>query len=116
MGIGVINFFKNIKILIKHSWILKITADIFKFVETTHESQKPMVCNIAIVNMKDGTKYSDFVSLWAGIGEANPIDRAKQLKNQTTELKRLLKIALQKGENMSDDEKKEINYVLNVFE
>lgn len=94
--------------------IFKVVEDIFKFVEKTQEEQKPMVCKIALINTKDGTKFSDFVSLWAGIGDANLVDRAAGLKEQNTELKRLLKLAIA-GE-MTNDDKKQVECFLKFFE
>lgn len=106
---------KSIRDLSKHNpAILKVVLDILKFVEKTHESQKPMVCEIAMFNMKTGERYADFVSLWAGIGNSNPIDRAKQLKAQNIELTRLLILA--KEGNLSDEDKQLIETTLRVFD
>ncbi len=98
----------------KNYHVFKIVEDIFKFVELTHKSQKPMVTKIVNVNMRDGMVVSDFVSLWAGIGDANPIERAKQLKAQNVELKRLLTIA--KEGNISADDKNLMDVTLNIFD
>lgn len=94
-------------------WIFKALEDTFKFVELTHKEQRPMVTKIVLVNMKDGTNYGDFVSLWAGIGEANPIDRCSHLKSQNTELQRLLKIAV--NGNISDEDKRLMELTLKHF-
>ncbi len=94
--------------------IFKVVEDIFKFVETTHKEQRPMVTKIVLLNMADGTKMGDFVSLWAGIGEENPIDRAKGLKAQTTELKRLLQLSID-GE-LTNEDKKQVEMVLQIFD
>lgn len=94
-------------------WIFKALEDTFKFVELTHKEQKPMVTKIVLVNMKDGAHFGDFVSLWAGIGEANPIDRCSHLKSQNNELKRLLKIASEG--KISDEDKQLIELTLKHF-
>jgi len=73
-----------------------------------------MATKIVFVNMAEGKKIGDFVSLWAGVGEASPIERAMQLKAQNTELKRLLEIA--KHGNLSNDNKELIELTLKTFE
>jgi hypothetical protein len=80
------------KTISRNPYIFKVVEDIFKFLETTHKEQKPMVTKIVLLNMAEGTKIGDFVSLWAGIGDTNPIERARHLKAQNTELKRLLQL------------------------
>ena len=109
-----IGLWKTWKILRNNAGIFKVVEDIFKFVETTHKEQKPMVTNIVLLNMGTGEKYGDFVSIWAGIGDANPIERAKHLKAQNIELKRLLNLA--KEGNLSDDDKQLIELTLRIFE
>mgnify|MGYP003495192409 CR=1 FL=1 len=109
----IINTIKLLRIVRRSPWILKVVEDTFKFVETTHKEQKPMVTKIVLVNMKDGSQYGDFVSLWAGIGEANPIDRCCHLKSQNEELKRLLKISL--DGNISEEDKQLIELSLKHF-
>lgn len=110
----IIGLWKTWKILRNNAGIFKVVEDIFKFVETTHKEQKPMVTKIVLLNMATGEKFTDFVSLWAGIGDANPIERAKQLKAQNTELKRLLELA--KNGNLTDEDKQLIQLTLNVFD
>jgi len=109
-----IKLFKTYMLLRKNAGIFKVVEDIFKFVETTHKEQKPMVTKIVLINMANGEKVGDFVSLWAGIGECNPIARVEQLKAQNTELKRLLTIA--KNGSVSDDDKQLIELTLRVFD
>lgn len=110
----IIGLWKTWKILRNNAGIFKVVEDIFKFVETTHQEQKPMVTKIVLLNMGTGEKYGDFVSLWAGIGEASPIEIAKQLKAQNIELKRLLILA--KEGNLSDDDKQLIEITLRIFD
>ncbi|MEK6883291.1 MAG: hypothetical protein AABY22_26930 [Nanoarchaeota archaeon] len=109
-----INSIKIFKLMRTSPHIFKVVEDIFKFAELTHKEQRPMATKIVLLNMKDGTKYSDFVSLWAGIGEANPIDRAGHLKAQNTELKRLLTLSLNK--NITKDDIELIETTLRIFE
>jgi len=111
---SIVNFFKAWRIVKNNPNIFKVVEDIFKFVERTHEEQKPMACEIVLLNMKDGTKISDFVSLWAGVGFANPLERAKQLKAQNVELKRLLTIA--KEGNICAEDKNLMDVTLNIFD
>jgi hypothetical protein len=110
----IINVFKLFKLMYSNMGLFKVVEDIFKFVETTHEKQIPMVSKIALINTRDGTQFSDFVSLWAGIGECSPIERAKHLKAQNDELKRLLKIA-SKG-LISKEDKELIDLTLKILD
>jgi len=98
----IINTIKIIQLMRKSPWVFKALEATFKFVELTHKEQRPMVTKIVLVNMKDGTHYKDFVSLWAGIGEANPIDRCSHLKSQNEELKRLVKKAIEGNISVED--------------
>ena len=61
--------------------------------------------------MGDGTKLEDFVSLWCGIGESSPIERARHLKAQNDELKRLLEM-INKEVQLSPDLSEQINLTL----
>jgi hypothetical protein len=110
----IIGLWKSWKILRNNAGIFKVVEDIFKFVETTHKEQKPMVTKIVLLNMAEGKKVGDFVSLWAGIGESNPIERAMQLKAQNTELKRLLNIA--KEGDLTEENKQLIDVTLRIFD
>lgn len=109
-----IELWKTYKIIRKNSHLFKIVEDIFKFVETTHEKQIPLVTKIVLLNMGTGEKIEDFVSLWAGIGMCNPIERATQLKAQNIELKRLLKTA--KGGGISKEDYDLIELTLKIFD
>jgi hypothetical protein len=108
-----INALKVFKLIANNPAIFKVVGDIFKFVEKTQEEGRPMVTKIVLANMGDGTHLCDFVSLWAGVGETNPIERAKQLKAQNTELMRLLTIA--KNGNVSKENIELIDLTLNHF-
>lgn len=110
----IIGLWKTWNILRNNAAIFKVVADIFKFVETTHKEQKPMVSKIVLLNMDKGEKIGDFVSLWAGIGDANPIERCRHLKAQNIELKRLLQLSL--DGNLTDKDKQLIELTLKVFE
>lgn len=110
----IIGLWKTWKILRNNAGIFKVVEDIFKFVETTHKEQKPMVTKIVLLNMAKGEKIGDFVSLWAGIGDASPIERCGQLKAQNNELKRLLQLA--KEGNLTDEDKQLIELTLRVFD
>lgn len=90
--------------------IFNVVYDLFKFVETTHEAQKPMLTEIAILNMADGTKISDFVSIWAGIGDDNPVKRIAKLKLQNNELKMWLVVAI--NDKLKQEDKQRIGELL----
>lgn len=91
-----INYFKLIKLLNKsiiHLQWYKILQQIIDFVIETHKYQGPMLTKIAIIDMSKDKIMGDhdIVSLWAGVGDTNPIERNKQLKAQNLALKDLLK-------------------------
>ena len=109
-----IEIWKIFKIIRRNSHLFKVVEDIFKFVETTHEKQAPMVTKIVLLNMGTGEKIEDFVSLWAGIGMCSPIERASQLKAQNIELKRLLNLA--KGGVISKEDYDLIELTLKIFD
>jgi hypothetical protein len=109
------NIYKCYQIFRKHAHLFKVVEDIFRFAQKTHEEQKPMVTKIVLFNMAEGTKMGDFVSLWAGVGNANPIDRASELKAQNTELKRLLKLCLDEPALIADN-KEQIKWATSFFE
>lgn len=109
----IIRIWKTWKILRNNAGIFRVVEDIFKFVETAHKEKKPMVTKIMLLNMAKGEKICDFVSLWAGIGETNPIERCRQLKEQNNELKRLLQLA--KDGNLTDDDKQLVELTLKIF-
>lgn len=102
------------KVLNKSQSIFIMVERIFKFIQETHDQKKPMVTEIALVNMANGTKVSDFVSLWAGIGDANPIKRVSHLKAQNIELKRLLELS--SNGLITEEDKKQIEIVLRYFD
>jgi hypothetical protein len=62
------------------------------FIKLVEKEQKPMYTQIALIDNRTNENMFSLVSLWAGIGDANPIDRCKHLKAQNTELIRLLKL------------------------
>ena len=105
---------KNYNTVRKNGHFLKIVADIFKFVETTHKEHKPMTCEIALINVGNEMKIGSFVSLWAGIGKASPIERCQHLKAQNIELIRLLRIA--REGDLSEENKICIDVTIKCFD
>lgn len=69
---------------------LELVDKIFKFAQQTAEEQRPRLCKIALVNINDGTKLSDFVMLWAGAHDGNPIERLEAVIHQRDALKEVL--------------------------
>lgn len=108
------NIIAYYKIITTNPGILKVVADIFKFIETTYKEERPMICKIVVADIGDENKYTDFVSLWAGIGESNPIDRCSQLKYRQNSYHEYLKIASER--ELTDLEKNEVKLMLKVFE
>ena len=93
---------------------MKLMEDIIKFIDRTSDEGRPMICKIALVNTKDGTRLNDFVSLWAGIGESSPLERLKQLKAQRDEYERQLKLIADKYP-LSEDDKEMIATTVKYF-
>ena len=98
---------------------LKIADGIMKFVFEVAQKKSPMLTEIAVIdNTKDqiiGNR--DMVSLWAAVGEANPIKRCKELKAQNAVMKELLKQCRSKLEVAQDNNMVvNISLVLDTFE
>lgn len=93
---------------------LKLTAIVLKFIETAHKEQRPIAQKIGVINMDTGEEVDEFVTLWAGIGNASPIRRCTDLKAQNNELKRLLQLA--KGGELTTETKQQIETALNYFD
>jgi hypothetical protein len=110
----IIEAYRVFQMLRKNINILKVVEDIFNFVKTTSREGQPMTCKIALFNTADGTKVSDFVSLWAGIGESNPVDRVMQLRRQKDELQHCLKYLLD-NYTISDVDRKQIELTIKYF-
>jgi len=117
-----INYFRLVKMLntasVHLAWykILKGIVDLAKQVQ---QHGKPMLTKIAVVDMSEEKIIGNFdvVSIWAGVGDANPIERGHHLKAQNTELKRLLEMCYQKirvpgNENLLSN----VRLVLDTFE
>ena len=108
------NTFKIWNSVKKHPTMFSVVNDIYEFVNKVHKEQRPLVTKIVLLNMADGTLIDDFVSLWAGIGDCSPIERAKQLKAQNIELKRLLELA--KNGTLTNEDKELIELTLQIFD
>lgn len=114
------NYFRLIKMLNKASIHLawyKILQNIMDFATQVQQQGKPMLTKIAVVDMNTGESTFDIVSLWAGVGDANPIERSRHLKAQNQAMKDLLKVCksnLEIGAN--NDLILNINLVLDTFE
>jgi len=95
----------------------KIVDSIMKFAVDVQQNGKPMMTKIATVDMSKEKIIGDFdiVSLWAAVGDANPIERIGHLKAQNTAMKDLLKACQDK---LTDDKDLSINIklVLDTFE
>ena len=116
------NYFRLIHMLNKaniHYAFYKIVQHIMDFVVQVQKEGKPMLTKIGVVDMSKEKIIGDFdmVSIWAAVGDANPIDRIEHLKAQNNELKKLLKEA---SEKIDSDSNKgfitNVNLVLKTFE
>jgi hypothetical protein len=70
--------------------LYKIQQAIWDFAKKVHEEKEPMLTRIAIMDFSTGEELGDGISLWAGVGDANPIERCKQLRAQNSKMKQLL--------------------------
>jgi hypothetical protein len=111
---NLITAFKAFQVIRKNGAILTMMTELINFVTRVSDECKPMLCKIALVNTKDGTKLCDFVSLWAGIGEANPIERIRALKAQNDEYQRQLKLISEKYP-LSTEDKEMIETTIKYF-
>ena len=111
-----LNVLKIYKLLWVSPYLLLTLDAVSGLMKATIENKKPMGTRIALVDTKNGhgQYLTDFISLWAGLGDANPIERIRHLRAQNEEMKRLLKIATETG--LTETDKKDIEYVLKCFE
>jgi hypothetical protein len=94
--------------------LVQLMTDVLDFINKVHKEGKPMISEIAMIDIGTNKKVCDMVTLWAGVGDANPLKRCAALKAQTEELKRLLKIATEG--NLSESDKINIKLVLDCFD
>jgi hypothetical protein len=96
---------------------LPIVEKIFNFANKVNDKKQPMLTQIAVIDMTTKEKAFDMVTLWAGVGDANPIQRVGHLRAQNTTMKETLKrcitaAAIAKDETLILD----INLILDTFE
>lgn len=97
----------------------EVVKKVMDFAIDVQQQGKPMLTKIAAIDMSTDKVIGDIniVSLWAGVGEANPIERCRHLKRQNEHMKDLLSKCRGKIEIGSDDNLiLNINIVLDVFE
>lgn len=93
--------------------LLQFIGDMFDNLTKVSEIGKPFMWNVGIVNTGDGSKLGDLVNVWAGIGEANPIQRIEQLIRQRDALKQFI-VKLNEGHTFTDEEKANMIIILNA--
>ena len=64
----------------------------------------------------EGTRLTDFVTLWAATGDANPLHRLSNVIKQRDSLKSLVKGIKEAGYIVSEEDKKHIEMALKYFE
>ena len=113
---------ESLKLLESHANVLKVTQGIFDFINEVHKNQKPMISGIelkciAIANCSENDKPIDLdiVSLWAGIGNSNPINRIKEVIAQRDAYKLMLRKCLDSGD-ISEMERTEIEITIRAIE
>lgn len=112
---------ESAKIVSENSHWIQLTKGIIDFVVKVHEEQKPMTSGLQLTcianvdcSKDEKTTELDFVSLWAGIGNSNPIERLKQVVNQRDAYKTMLKKVLEK--DISEKEREEIEMTIYALE
>lgn len=113
---------QSFKFLESHSNMLKVTQGLFEFIKEVHEENRPMTSAIklkciVIANCSENDKPSDLdiVSLWAGIGDSNPISRLKAIIAQRDTYKLMLRKCLDEG-TLSKRERDEIEMTIHAIE
>ncbi len=85
--------------------VMKLFKGVMDLIAQTAKEGKPMITKVALFNIADGTKLCDYVTLWAGAHDGNPLDRIEALRNQRDELKRQLSLFV---DGMPEGDKKKI--------
>ncbi len=113
---GIRNLFRIMRTLRKIGyarWPFETVEKIFEFVEQVGVEQHPRMTRIIIVNTKTGKEVNDFVSLWAGVGGSNPINRSDQMKGQRDLCKEALKgIYIEFALKMNEHDKKIVEFAI----
>lgn len=91
---------------------LKLIEDIFKFAKQTAEEGRPRLCKIALINVGDENKMQDFVTLWAGAHDGNPLERIETLVHQRDALKEVIKNFIDK---FPEEEKNKYNSLIDFM-
>ncbi len=89
----------------KYSQITPLIKDIFEFVNQVYESQQPRLSQIGIIHNtdKDQPEKIPMISLWAGVGDMNPIQRINHFRQ-----------ALQKIASIDPHEQVSPNYFIGI--
>jgi hypothetical protein len=88
--------------------LLQFISDMFDNLNKVSEMNRAVMWNVGLVNTGDGSRLGDFVNVWAGIGEANPIKRIEQLLLQREVLKQFI-TKVSESHAFSEDEKANMN-------
>ena len=79
---------------------VKLMESILEFINEVNITKEPRIAKLQSIATSDSNEFG-VIHLWAGY-DSNPIERIGHLRNQITELKRLLEIAM-KGDISKDD-------------
>ena len=102
-----------------HKTWFQIVESVMNMANEVQQHGKPMLTKIAAIDMSKDKEIGDFdiVSIWCGVGEANPIERSKHLKAQNSHMKELLISCRSKlSIGQDDDLIVNISIVLDTFE
>lgn len=91
---------------------MKIVEDVMKFATAVQQDQQPMLTKICAINMEveELPTELDIVSLWASVGDLNPLTRLGQLKDQI----KLLRETLSKLQQQVPENEENKNLHLNI--
>jgi hypothetical protein len=91
--------------------LLQFIGDMFDNLHRVSEMGKPFMWQVGLVNTGDGSKLGDFVNVWAGIGEGNPIKRIEELLRQRQLLRDFI-IDLSATHTLTEEEKANMTIIM----
>lgn len=102
---------KSIVVVGRHQHIVEMFYKIMQQIQKTAEKGKPYMSDVIIVNTATGEKLADFVSVWTGAHDGNPLKRLRGVIEQRNILKSVLSTI-----PLPEDRKIEIELMLKSFD
>ncbi len=107
--IWVLRNLKQLWTLQENRHIMEAFLKIFEQVVKTQKEGRPYISDL-VVNTGDGTKLSDFVTIWTGSHDASPFKRLRAVLEQRDTLKKVLSEM-----SIPEERKAEIELMLKNF-